>query len=531
MKRKLLSIAMLTLALSVPAQVSYDIIPQLNSVHLETKGGAFALVQGAVVSTTAKNRTMMRNAEFLCEYLQESVGMNLKIENNSKHAAITLRLGLKHENPEAYAIVVSKKGIDIQGVTPAGVFYGIQALRKIVGVENSDTLLLPYVRITDHPRFAYRGVHLDCARHFFSFDFMKKYIDILALHGCNQFHWHLTDDQGWRFEVKAYPELAEKASIRRETVIGHNLGIYDGIEYGRGMFYTQEQCRELVAYAQERNINIIPEIDLPGHMVAALHVMPELGCTGGPYEVWSVWGVSHDVLCAGNPKVLEFLKNVLAEVADVFPSKYIHIGGDESPRTRWEKCPKCQAKMKELGLTRTAELQTYINKELEQFMTAKGRRLIGWDETLEGGLSQNALVMSWRGIQGGIEAAQQGHDVIMTPNGECYFDYYQLRERHAQPLGIGGYLPLSTVYNQEPIPSQLTKDQQHHILGVQCNLWTEYVLSPDHVQFMLLPRLSAMSEVQWVTPEHKNLENFKQRLPRLLKLYDKLGYKRCPKVE
>ncbi len=531
LRKSILAISAFTLAANADAQVSYDIIPQPQSVVLAEKGGEFALTQGSIVSYSAKDEKMQRNAQFLCDYLQETVGIKLTAEADAKRAAITLSLGLKNENPEAYTLSVTKKGITIQGASPAGVFYGIQTLRKIVGVEPTETLQLPYATITDAPRFGYRGVHLDVSRHFFPVEYIKKHIDIMALHGCNNLHWHLTDDQGWRFEVKALPELAKKGSIRKHTVIGHNLNIYDGQEYGRGMYYTQEQCRKLVKYAAERNINIIPEIDLPGHMVAALHVMPELGCTGGPYDVWCIWGVSADVLCAGNPKVLDFLKTVLSEVADVFPSPYIHIGGDESPRDRWKTCPKCQAKMKELGLKHEAELQTYINKELETYMAAKGRRLIGWDETLEGGLSENALVMSWRGNAGGIQAARQKHQVIMTPNGECYFDYYQLKERHAQPMGIGGYLPVSRVYQQEPVPAELTEEEKPYILGVQCNLWTEYVISSEQVEFMLLPRLGAMSEVQWTTAEKKDFENFKQRLPRMLKLYDKLGYKYCPKVE
>ncbi len=532
MKKSILTIAMLALGLSANAQVSYDIIPQPQSVELAEKGGSFALTQGSTVSYSAKDdEKMQKNAQFLCDYLQEAVGLKLNAQADAKRAAITLSLGLKNENPEAYTLSVTKKGITIQGASPAGVFYGIQTLRKIVGVEPAETLQLPYATINDAPRFGYRGVHLDVSRHFFPVEFIKEFIDILALHGCNNLHWHLTDDQGWRFEVKALPELAKKGSIRKQTVIGHNLNIYDEQEYGRGMYYTQEQCRELVKYAAERNINIIPEIDLPGHMVAALHVMPELGCTGGPYDVWCIWGVSADVLCAGNPKVMEFLKTVLSEVADVFPSPYIHIGGDESPRDRWKTCPKCQAKMKELGLKHEAELQTYINKELETFLAAKGRRLIGWDETLEGGLSENALVMSWRGNAGGIQAARQKHQVIMTPNGECYFDYYQLKGRHDQPMGIGGYLPVSRVYQLEPQPNELTEEEKPYIIGVQCNLWTEYVVSSEQVEFMLLPRLSAMSEVQWTPAEKKDLENFKQRLPRMLKLYDKLGYKYCPKAE
>jgi hexosaminidase len=475
---------------------------------------------------------MRRNAQFVQEYM----GLEPQAETKKGKPAMQLLLGLQNETPDAYTIDIGKKGIIIRGATESGVFRAIQTLRKSIFGEWGDTVRLPYATIQDEPRFAYRGVHLDCARHFFPVAFVKKYIDILALHGVNQFHWHLTDDQGWRFEVKALPELAKRASYRPHTIAGRNVGLWDS---GNTIFddtpeegyYTQEQLRDIVAYAAERYINIIPEIDLPGHMVAALSVYPHLGCTGGPYAVWCQWGVSEDVLCAGNPKTLDFLKTVYGELCQVFPSKFIHIGGDESPRNRWQQCPKCQAKMKELGLSKEAELQTYINKEMEHFLSEQGRELIGWDETLEGGLSQNAIVMSWRGYQGGIEAARQHHRVIMTPTSHCYIDYYQLMNQNAQPLGIGGYVPVSKVYSMEPIPAELTEEEGKYVMGVQCNLWTEYVVSPDHAMYMLLPRLAAMSEVQWLLPDSKDYEAFCQRLPALINMYRSLGYKYCPSYE
>ncbi len=534
MKQTFLILALMAASLSVGAQVDYNIIPRPQSIEPADKGGQFMLRGECIVSYPAGDSLMAANANFVMQYIvkpNEQRGLSAAAKPDAKNAAIRLSLGLKNDNPEAYQLTVSKKGVEIKGASAEGVFRGIQTLRKAIGSQPGDTLLLPFVTISDAPRFGYRGLHLDVSRHFFPLDFMKKYIELMALHGCNQLHWHITDDQGWRFEMKSMPELAEKASIRRQTVIGHNLNIYDGQEYGRGMFFTQDECRELVKYAAERYINIIPEIDLPGHMVAALSVHPELGCTGGPYDVWGIWGVSKDVLCAGNPQTLAFLKQVLSEVADVFPSEYIHIGGDESPRDRWEQCPKCQAKMKELGYTHESQLQSYINKELEAFMAEKGRRLIGWDETLEGGLSPNALVMSWRGYNGGIQAARQKHQVIMTPNSDCYFDYYQLKDRMAQPLGIGGYLPLSKVYNQEPVPAELTEEEKPYILGVQANVWTEYIAAPEHVEYMVLPRLAALCEVQWTQPEQKNLDDFLKRLPRMELLYSTLGYKYCPTVE
>ena len=540
------------------AQVSYNVIPQPRSIELSEKGETYKLAQNAVVTYVSGNEKMASNAQLLAEWLNADAGFTVVPQADVKRsakkgsslgAAITLNLiasqtpvakkskaapGKKGSvpqpaSPDAYQLTVNADGITIQATTEEGIFRGIQTLRKAIGTQGGQTLELPYVTIQDEPRFAYRGVHFDTARHFFPVEFIKTFLDVMALHGCNQFHWHLTEDQGWRFEVKSMPELAQKGSVRKETVLGRNANIFDGQPYGG--YYTQEQCREIVEYAAKRFINVIPEIDLPGHMLGALHVYPELGCTGGPYDVWTIWGVSEDVLCAGNPKTLEFLKKVYDELCDVFPSKLIHIGGDESPRVRWEKCPKCQAKMKELGLKREAELQTYINQEMDKYLTAKGRTLIGWDETLEGGLSENGIVMSWRGMKGGLEAARQHHRVIMTPTDYCYIDYYQLKNAWESPLAIGGYLPVSKVYSMEPVPAELSEEEGKYIMGAQVNLWTEYVGFPDHAMYMLLPRLDAISEVQWLPKEQKNYENFKARLPRMLELYDKLGYTYCRKQE
>ncbi|MBR6276609.1 MAG: beta-N-acetylhexosaminidase [Prevotella sp.] len=530
---KRLFILFLTTALTIAAyaEVTYQTIPLPRSILM--KGGGYALlVKGQSVSFPAGNPQMLRNAQFAQEFL----GLTPQAEKKKGKPAVQLLLGLQSDNPDAYTIDIGKKGIIIRGASESGVFYAIQTLRKNIQGEQGDTVSLPYATIQDEPRFAYRGMHFDCARHFFPVEFIKKYIDILALHGVNQFHWHLTDDQGWRFEVKALPELAKQASRRPHTILGRNVGLWDSSntlfdDTPEEGYYTQEQISDIVAYAAERYINIIPEIDLPGHMVAALSVYPELGCTGGPYSVWCQWGVSDDVLCAGNPKTLDFLKTVYGELCQVFPSKFIHIGGDESPRYRWQQCPKCQAKMKELGLSKEAELQTYINKEMEHFLAERGREPIGWDETLEGGLSEKALVMSWRGYQGGIEAARQHHRVIMTPTSHCYIDYYQLKDPNAQPLAIGGYVPVSKVYGMEPVPAELTAEEGKYILGVQCNLWTEYVVSPDHAMYMLLPRLAALCEVQWQMPDTKDYKAFCQRLPALLQMYRSLGYKYCTSYE
>ena len=344
----------------------------------------------------------------------------------------------------------------------------------------------------------------------------------------NRLHWHLTDDQGWRMEIKKYPLLTQIGSTRKETVIGRNSGEYDGKPYGG--FYTQEDIKEVVAYAAERYITVIPEIDLPGHMQAALAAYPHLGCTGGPYEVWTQWGVSDNVLCAGNDSVLTFIDDILTEVMGLFPSKYIHIGGDECPKTRWEECPKCQARIKELGIkgndrhSKEEYLQSYVINHAEKFLNDHGRQIIGWDEILEGGLAPNATVMSWRGEGGGIEAARQNHDVIMTPNTYLYFDYYQTKDIENEPLGIGGYIPLEQVYGYDPMPSILTPEQQKHIVGVQANHWSEYIPTFSHLQYMALPRWSALAEIQWSEPEKKNYEDFLSRLLQMMKLYDAEGY-------
>ena len=419
----------------------------------------------------------------------------------------------------------------LNGQTENGVFYGIQTLRKSIPSQTiASSILLPAGTIQDEPRFSYRGMHLDVGRHFFPIEFVKKYIDLLALHNMNTFHWHLTEDQGWRIEIKKYPKLTEIGAWRDRTVIGRNTDEYDNTRYGG--FYTQEQAKEIVEYAQERYITVIPEVDLPGHMLAALAAYPEMGCTGGPYEVCPRWGVFEDVLCIGNEQTMQFLEDVMAEIIDIFPSEYIHIGGDEAPRTRWEKCPKCQARIKAEGLKEDKEhskedrLQSYCMTRIEKFLNSKGRRIIGWDEILEGDVAPNATVMSWRGSAGGIKAAQLGHDVIMTPNDYCYFDYYQSQDTENEPFAIGGFIPLEKVYSLEPTAS-LTEEQAKHILGAQANLWTEYIPTTEQVEYMVLPRMAALAEVQWTQPEKKDYTYFTTRLAGLISLYqrDKLNYR------
>ena len=506
----------------------YQVIPLPQEITT-AQGTPFVLDGGVKIIYPEGNGQMQKNALFLAEYLKKATGKEFAIQTGAEaKRGILLTLGLQSENSEAYQLKVEGDGVVINAPTPAGVFYGIQTLRKSIPVSVGANVSLPAVEINDYPRFSYRGVHIDPSRHFFNVEETKSYIDMMALHNMNRLHWHLTEDQGWRLEIKKYPKLTEIGSKRTETVIGRNSGEYDGKPYGG--FFTQEQAKEIVAYAAERHIIVIPEIDLPGHMQAALAAYPHLGCTGGPYEVWRQWGVSDQVLCAGNDSVLTFIDDVLTEVMDIFPSEYIHVGGDECPKSEWAKCPKCQARIKALGIKGDAKhskeeyLQSFVINHAEKFLNKHGRQIIGWDEILEGGLAPNATVMSWRGETGGIEAAKQKHDVIMTPNTYLYFDYYQTKDTENEPLAIGGYLPIERVYSYEPMPASLTPEEQKHIVGVQANHWSEYIPTFSHLQYMALPRWAALSEVQWTMPDKKNYENFLTRLPQLIKMYDAEGY-------
>lgn len=521
-------------------KVDYHVIPMPKEVVVDSSN-VFVLSDGMGLAYDASDEEICRNAQFLRQWVKEMTGIELKLTPNDNKAAVRMSLVALSEK-EAYSLIVNGAGIQIYASDYAGLFRAAQTLRKSLPMVDAKKtgVSLPYVTVNDHPRFEYRGVLLDCGRHFFSVDFIKKFLDVMALHGCNQFHWHLTEDQGWRFEVKAYPSLAPMGSVRKETVIGpYKSGVYDGVPYGG--YYTQEDCREIVRYAAERYINVVPEIDLPGHMQSALHVFPHLGCTGGPYPVRTTWGVSKEVLCGGNPETLVFLKTVLGELCDVFPSKYVHIGGDECRKHRWHECPKCQAKIKELGLvedgkhefSKEHQLQSYINREIEAFMKERGRDIIGWDEILEGGLSGSSIVMSWRGIKGGVAAAREGHRVIMSPNVYSYIDHPQLKETKNQPRTTDGYIvSASKVYSFEPlVPDDLTVEQQSLILGAQVNLWTEHVAYPNHAFYQLLPRLAASSEVQWCLPEQKDFEDFKVRLPRMEEIYDLMGVTYCSQIE
>ena len=512
-------------------EANYQVIPLPQEVSL-TQEKPFWLDGDILIAYPENNALLQRNAEFLSEYIRQSTGYAPKTKviaaGEQVKNAITLGLDPDIANKEGYVLTTTPEGISINGQTENGVFYGIQTLRKSIPAEaKGATILIPAGEIKDEPRFSYRGMHLDVGRHFFPIEFIKKYIDLLALHNMNTFHWHLTEDQGWRIEIKKYPKLTEIGSQRSRTVIGRNTQEYDNTPYGG--FYTQEEAKEIVKYAQERYITVIPEVDLPGHMLAALAAYPEMGCTGGPYEVCPRWGVFEDVLCIGNDKTMQFLEDVMSEIIEIFPSEYVHIGGDEAPRDRWRECPKCQARIKAEGLkadkNHTAEdrLQSYCMTRIEKFLNSKGRRIIGWDEILEGDVAPNATVMSWRGASGGIKAAQMGHDVIMTPNTYCYFDYYQTADTKDEPLGIGGYVPIEKVYSLDPT-FDLNEEQKKHIIGAQANLWTEYIATTEHVEYMVLPRMAALAEVQWTQPEKKDFKDFTTRLARLMKFYQRDGF-------
>lgn len=506
----------------------YNVIPIQKNILLGD-GKQFILSSSTNISFPENNENLKQMAVFLSEYIQIATGIKTQITNKSCSNCIELRTDFKNSNSEAYTFNVSQHTIIINGASGAGTFYGVQMLRKVLMMmDKKDIIQLPNVAIVDYPRFAYRGMMLDVARHFASVDFVKKFIDILALHNINTFHWHLTDDQGWRIKIKKYPKLTEIGSVRAETIVGKSKDEYDGKPHGG--FYTQEEIKEIVAYAQKRYINVIPEIDLPGHMVAALASYPELGCTGKDYEVRKKWGVSEEVLCMGNENTFAFLEGVLEELVPLFPSQYFHIGGDECPKNSWKKCTKCQSKISELGLTsdvkHTAEekLQSYCMTRIENFLNSKGKKIIGWDEILEGGIAPNATIMSWRSFQGGIEAAQQGHDAIMTPSTHCYFDHYQSNNTNNEPLAIGGFTNIERVYSFEPVPEVLSPEEQKHIIGAQANVWREYIPTNQQVEYMVLPRLAALSEVLWSDSQQKNYSNFSNRLADFLTIYDNLNY-------
>ncbi len=482
------------------------ILPNPNTI--ETSEDYFVLNSDTGINS---NSQFSISTDFLKSYIKSGSGFNLKKGDEIRFS--------KNDTleAEAYNLQISKNEIKIEASTDRGAFYAIQSFRQLLptsfedGTFKNSEVKIKALTIKDKPQFPYRGMHLDVGRHMFSVDFIKKYIDALAMLKMNTFHWHLTEDQGWRIEIKKYPELQEVAAYRDQTLIGHYSDQphqFDGEKYGG--FYTQEEVKEIVAYAQERFVTIIPEIEMPGHSQAAIAAYPELGCTGEQVEVAQKWGVFEEIYCTKD-ETFDFLENVLDEVLELFPSKYIHIGGDEAPKTRWKSCNQCQIRIKNQRLKDEHELQNYFITRMEQYLNSKGRQIIGWDEILEGGLAPNATVMSWRGTNGAIEAAKAGHNVVMTPTSHCYFDYYQ-SENDDEPLAIGGFLPLEKVYSFNPIPDELTVEESKFVLGAQGNIWTEYMPTDDQVEYMAFPRILAMSEVLWSNSKSKNYENFVARV-------------------
>ncbi len=522
----------------VPAPNEYPLIPL--PAQLRPSGGELALSAPVVVVVPAGVGAELAAAaqQWAAEVARE---LSLEVRAGQQPAtggATTIQLRLvpnSSASPEGYRLSVNSSGVRIDAPAGAGLFYGLQTLRQLLP-QPGERAVIRTVDIEDAPRFAYRGIHLDVARHFFPVDFIKKYIDLMSRYKLNTFHWHLTEDQGWRLEITQYPRLTEVGSCRKETMVAKNFTPYvgDGTQYCG--FYTQAQAREIVEYARERFITVIPEIELPGHALAALAAYPELGCTPGPFEVGTRWGVFEDVYCP-KEETFAFINNVLGEVTEIFPSRYIHIGGDEVPKKRWQESELAQSTMRREQLKDEHELQSYFIRRVEQMLHARGRRLIGWDEILEGGLAPDATVMSWRGMEGAIAAARQGHDVIMTPGSHLYFDHYQ-GQPESEPLAIGGNSPIEKVYSFEPIPAELNSAEARHVLGAQANVWTEYMKTSDHVEYMVFPRLLALSEVVWspkatsderrATRSLRNWESFRARLPAELVRLGRLGVRYRP---
>ena len=507
------------------------IIPEPLSV--KTQSGEFILTSKTKVLVIPDNANALAVANFFLNRIDSVAGFSIKPQASGFLKTIpknTILFSIVNDatlGDEGYRLEVGKNKVELSANSPKGLFYGVQTILQLLPAQVMSptkvagiALKIEACKIFDKPRFSYRGMHLDVGRHFMPVSFVKQYIDLLAMFKLNTFHWHLTEDQGWRIEIKKYPKLAQISSMRDETVVGHagrDTVKYDGIPHGG--YYTQDQIKDVVDYASKRFITIIPEIEMPGHSLAVLAAYPQLSCTGGPFKVATTFGVFNDIFCAGNDSTFVFLQDVLDEVMALFPSKYIHIGGDEAPKARWHDCPKCQALMKREGLKDEHELQSYFIKRIEKYVLSKGRKIIGWDEILEGGLAPEATVMSWRGIGGGVTAAKQKHDVIMAANSNLYFDHYQA-DPETEPLAIGGFLPLKSVYGFEPVPAELNKEEAKHIIGVQAQIWTEYMKTPNKVQYMLLPRLLALSEIAWTPKEGKDWYGFRERvdhtIPRLV---------------
>lgn len=523
---------LLAVACNKRVVADYNVIPQVQ--NLSVKDGDVYVFDSSR-KLVYDNQDSRRSLELFAQDLEELVGIRPSVAAGTSEDAkdnVYFTLGLQDGRKEAYSINVCSDGILVRAVSPEGIYRATRTLLKSVGTEKTSSVEFPSAEVSDWPRFGYRGLMLDVSRHFSDVEMVKRTIDMLALHQLNIFHWHLTDDQGWRIEIKSHPELTEVGAWRDDTVVGRYLGGTDYPTDGKrhGGFYTQEQIREIVAYAKERYIEIIPEIDLPGHTSAVLAAYPQLGCEDKEYKVANRWGVIRDVLCAGNPASLDLFKDIMDEVCDLFPGKYIHLGGDECVKERWKACPKCQKKIRELGLkdgsrySKEDYLQSWFMGEVASFVQSKGKRVIGWDEILEGVPMDDSVIMSWRGTEGGITAARLGHDVVMTPTSDMYFDQSQTLASQLEEIPVGGFINVMKVYSYEPLPASLTPEQQKHILGCQANVWCEYMPEERIRQYQMLPRLAALSEVQWTMPERKNYKDFLKRLPKMLSIYDHYGY-------
>lgn len=523
------------LAHAQPSTNSFNIVPLPQNI--EAKKGIFTLKKDTRLFTPEGLPDWELPAQYFTAMTATSTGYRLQSQpfkkfKEAKGNSIYFVPDASITSEEGYVLEVKANAVIIRAKTAAGAFYAVQTLRQLFPIEFGGThsygsvkWVAPCCIIQDSPRFAHRGMHLDVSRHFFQPVFVKKYIDMLAMHKMNTFHWHLTDDQGWRVEIKKFPELQKVAACRNETLIGHyndQPHRFDGKKYCG--FYTQREIKDIVEYAQKRFITIIPEIEMPGHALAALSAYPELGCTGGPYQAATKWGVFEDVFCAGNDQTFAFLEDVLAEVVALFPSKYIHIGGDECPKTRWEACAKCKKRMEVEGLKDAHELQSYFIRRIEKTLALHNRKIIGWDEILEGGLAPTATVMSWRGTEGGVAAARAGHDAIMSPGSHCYFDHYQ-SDPAIEPTAIGGLTTLERAYSYEPIPEGLSPEQARHILGAQGNVWTEYMPKSEIVEYMAFPRACALAEVVWSAKGQRNWTDFVRRIQPHMNRIDAAGIK------
>jgi hexosaminidase len=500
---------------------SIAIVPRPES--LSVGRGRFVINANTVIYTDAASADIARR---FAASLLPATGLAIPVRVGASAAAgivVQRSAGLTRLGNEGYELSVTARRVSVRAKERAGVFYGLQTIRQLLPPQvfraakvDSVAWAIPAVRIVDRPRFAWRGAHLDVGRHFMPKEFVKKYIDLIALQKMNTFHWHLTEDQGWRLEIRKYPRLTQVGAWRTQTVVGRQNSKTDSTTWQfdgqrHGGFYTQDDAREIVAYARDRFVTVVPEIEMPGHALAAIAAYPELGVTGQPADVGTRWGVYANILNADS-STISFMQDVLTEVMELFPSQFIHVGGDEADKTLWKASPRIHERIQQLGLKDEHELQSWFIQQMDAFLTAHKRRLVGWDEILEGGLAPGATVMSWRGTQGGIDAARAGHDVIMAPTSHTYFDYYQSQNTAGEPLAIGGFVPLQMVYSFEPVPAELEPQYRAHILGGQGQIWTEYLAGPKQVEYMAFPRLTALAEVLWTTPERKDYRDFLARL-------------------